>query len=1426
MEWRRLVIEPLETRQLLSINVVGIPNWVEQGPRVILNAGSVVSPNNPATGAVQSIAVNPVNPMQVYVATVNGGIWRSNNADPANPGAITWTPLTDQQASLATSSIEFSPLDATGNTLFAGTGTFSNLINSGGTPIGILRTIDGGNTWLNFPVNLGNEPRIKSVLPTSIDLDPGAAVQQMVLVAGIGANGGIYRSDNSGETFSLLSGANGLPVASTTQLIVDPNNAARFYAALAGQGIFQGNFDGGTGIITWNAMNNGIVGADITSSANIQIAAHDDGANTVLYVGTADPPPPGTITGALTGVYRSTDNAANWSPLGTPPGFNAWSVGGSGFNLLADPTNNQVVYLGGLGGGNNLFRYHSGGPSWDLMVGAGAMNNTAPHADSRDMAFIGTNVLIETDDGGIYFMQNPLDSTNNKWKSFIGTGSQALGDTEMHNAAWDSVSNIITGGLQDNGTDAQQNSGSLIYNQDANNFLLGKDGGDVVVDVNTLAGANRSIRFFSSQNLGMTGGDPQGDFRRQVFNNANAPIGGFVEVLPAGGLAGFTAQFITPVEINAIAPTAAQLMTGQSQRIAVGGGSSSTNPVYESNDAGTAANPTWTAVPIAAGFGNISAIAYGGTSVGLANPDVLWVGDDNGVVYVRTTSGGMLNPTVASFPGSTVHDIVLDPNDWHHAFVVSASGVWETTDTGATWNTLTGSLANSDLQSVEFVENGAVDALLAGGLGGVFRMLTDNAGVWNEYGAGLPNAVAYDLQYNAADDVLLAATFGRGAWIVQNASATITMLGCLQITGDDNDNEMSLEADPINALRFIADDGLGNRQSFEISAFSKVQFFGLGGDDTIRIDSNGAAPGGSLDFVKFLVEVDGGAHNMGDQLLLDDSSSVTGATVTFTSADIGAAMGDTLFGSQGRLTYTAIESIDLNLSNHGGDTVMVESTSVPMMLHGNGGSDAFTVGTGDLTAIAAPVSIFGGDDDDSLAVDDSGRADAVDYYLDPTLIAICNSVGPPPMRTSIAIIDGTLETARLDATDGVNRFDLAPSATTAYTIAGNLPPPGTAGGDFLSIRFVSTTNRQLTYDPTTGNGTWIFDPPFQAIHFESIEKLNFFPVLAYSADAAAQGKPTVKVVDAETGAILSTFQAYEATYRGGVRVAVADVTGDGIPEIITAPGRNHAPVVQLFNLLTGMPLAGTSFHAFSKSFSGGVHLAVGDLDGDGLNDVAASPGRGKTEIRTFLNAFATTPTKPFSGNTYNRFLAFEKNFIGGATIALGDVRSDAKAEIIVGSGAGRRAEVRIFDGLTNGSANTPASYIRRFLPFDSHQRGGVWVAAANIDGGAKFELLVGAGVGGHSQVATYDFSNLSTPIATFQPFSGNGSNAPLRVAAADINSDGKSELFVAQGPDGRSQTLRRGPPAGPLVDFLMENDPEFHDGFFIAADLHAEAFLC
>ena len=455
-----------------------------------------------------------------------------------------------------------------------------------------------------------------------------------------------------------------------------------------------------------------------------------------------------------------------------------------------------------------------------------------------------------------------------------------------------------------------------------------------------------------------------------------------------------------------------------------------------------------------------------------------------------------------------------------------------------------------------------------------------------------------------------------------------------------------------------------------------MQFQGLGGNDTFTIDSNGAATaGGSVDFVKFLISVDGGTGANG--LNLEDFSKTTGAIVTVTSTTIGTATGDTFFGSCGALDYSNLATIALDMSNAAGvgDVVNVNSTSAATTIHGNGGDDQFNVGNSDLSNIHAPVTVFGDAGTDSLTVDDHTRTNAVDYHVDPTSIEICAT----PTDTPIAIFNNTLEFAKLIGTQDINQFDVTPNADTEFTIDGqNLR---TSPGDYLSVRFAGTTDPKLVFTNTgiSRNGMWEFANR-KNVDFLNIERFNFFPVVVYSADAAKNGKPTVVVVNADDPTdIVSTFQAYESggtlktTYREGVRVAVGDINGDGIPEIITAPGHDDAPLVKIFDL-SGTLLE--SFNAYAVSYIGGVNVAVGDVDGDGLNDIILSPSRGQSEIRVFSNQSATTPAVPFSATNYQHFLAFKKTFIGGATVAAGDVLDGGPVNSRGGNHCGCRLGMR------------------------------------------------------------------------------------------------------------------------------------------------------
>src|SRR5207237_1360739 len=118
------------------------------------------------------------------------------------------------------------------------------------------------------------------------------------------------------------------------------------------------------------------------------------------------------------------------------------------------------------------------------------------------------------------------------------------------------------------------------------------------------------------------------------------------------------------------------------------------------------------------------------------------------------------------------------------------------------------------------------------------------------------------------------------------------------------------------------------------------------------------------------------------------------------------------------------------------------------------------------------------------------------------------------------------------------------------------------------------------------------------------------------AAAGPGGGPHVKVFDGATGAVVREFFAYGAGFTGGVFVAAADLNGDGTPDIITGAGPGGGPDVKVFGGANGALL--TEFFAYDKTFTGGVRVAAISLDAAGRPDIVTSPGAGGgADVRVF-----------------------------------------------------------------------------------------------------------------------------------------------------------------------------------------------------------------
>ena len=164
----------------------------------------------------------------------------------------------------------------------------------------------------------------------------------------------------------------------------------------------------------------------------------------------------------------------------------------------------------------------------------------------------------------------------------------------------------------------------------------------------------------------------------------------------------------------------------------------------------------------------------------------------------------------------------------------------------------------------------------------------------------------------------------------------------------------------------------------------------------------------------------------------------------------------------------------------------------------------------------------------------------------------------------------------------------------------------------------------------------------------------------------------MRVFDPLTGEERFGFYAYDESFTGGVRTATADVNFDGAPDIITAAGPGGGPHVKVFDGKTGEQLDGDigSFFAYESNFTGGVFVAAGDLNGDGHADiVTGADAGGGPHVRAFSG---------LDGSELASFYAYESSFSGGVRVAVADVDGDMLPDIVTGAGpGGRPARARV-----------------------------------------------------------------------------------------------------------------------------------------------------
>ena len=780
--------------------------WVPIGPQPTVPPPGVQNGSSGITsGRVTSIAIDPTDSTgnTVFIGAAEGGVWSTTD------GGATWTPLTDNQQSLAIGALAIAvdpsnALDSRHRVIYVGTGELAaTAAYDSYSGSGVLKSLDGGQTWTKTCQGPAfTNPSCPFEGPFSNGLFPGggarigslavnannsklllAAVQiySSSSVPGPMGRPGIYCTNDSGSTWAQIipTGLTGTSLP-TSLFYTSPTTA---YAALGNflgdpsNGIFVShNADQVCSTQIWTR----VTGTGLPSQSRmgwVTLAAVPNPVNaqTVLYVGIADA---NSSSENLMGVLKSADGGVTWAQLTNVPDFCAkqcWYDMVLGVDPL-DATGNTVFFGGGTvssPAGTTLLRTTDGGQTVGdfSMVGDGTVLHVAQHS----IAFAsGAGKMYIANDGGVWSSTNAAIAVtapgSQSWVDLNNTLAiaQFNAGLSLHPAN----PGLAFGGTQGNGTQEYQNGASGATWTDTRTCV---DGGYTVVDPNEQTAVYLSCAGFSG--------------RAQIFKSALAgQLGTFTLLASSDSIGNQTDKSKDP--LASIPPLiidgqhAEHLYYGTYRLFESTDGAATWNPVSGDLTSGGLANgfalTSVSLAPLAGGIYNIYTAANDGTVEAATN-----VPPGSNPMFVKISSG---------LPARNITKIIADPSDpsGKTAFVAfsgfsvdqlianspidSKGHLFRTTNGGTSWTDIgchTGDCAvplAADLPDMP-VNDIALDpddipahnTIFAATDAGVY-VTTDGGASWAKLGNNLPNVAVVSLALHESSRTLRAATHGRGVW--------------------------------------------------------------------------------------------------------------------------------------------------------------------------------------------------------------------------------------------------------------------------------------------------------------------------------------------------------------------------------------------------------------------------------------------------------------------------------------------------------------------------------------------------------------------------------------------------------------------------------------------------------------------------------------
>ncbi len=725
--------------------------WQPLGPVPLASdaSGNGTQDYHQVSGRATAVAIDPADPSgnTIFIGGAQGGVWQSANAANSNASSVTWTPVTDDQATLSVGSIAIQP----GNTnpatsvILVGTGEANNSADSY-FGLGILRSANGGNTWTLIPTANSGALSFSGLGGTRMAFSPAGTATTVVSAMASSSEGvvagadtastkpGLYTSLDAGQTWAydaLLDPGNQATDATSATSVAYNTATGLFLAAVQYHG-FYSSPDG----LTWTRLATQPGGSLLSTTACPPLST-TNGQTCPLYRAeiTAMPGRNEMYVWYISlnssglpvdgGIWQSLNGGTSWTAINDSGIANCGDTIGCGvqqgyynLELLAVPNGSATdLYAGAV----NLYKcsINSANPTCNaagfinlthaygcVPIAALAHVHPAQHALAYMIPSAGTDsgndLMYFANDGGIYraldgysgLMTGSCSGTNtfDDLNQNLGSMTQFVSFSQHP-----SDPKTLLGGSQGNGSPATASATTSLSWINVN----GGDGGYNAIDPNTPLNW-----FVSNPDI-----PPDGLNIQECPLGVNCVEGDFSVVVDSASVGGDDGAFYVPYVLDPQSTTALLVGTCRVWRgPRLGGSYTVLSPNFDTFGSGTCSGSEINLVRSVAAGGptdsNGSMVIYA-TTDGLGPLDGPLTSPSGGNVWVTTnatagataftevTQNGAQSINPNQFPVSSVAIDSSDPTG-NSAYVTvmgftgGAGHVWQTTNAGATWTDFTG----------------------------------------------------------------------------------------------------------------------------------------------------------------------------------------------------------------------------------------------------------------------------------------------------------------------------------------------------------------------------------------------------------------------------------------------------------------------------------------------------------------------------------------------------------------------------------------------------------------------------------------------------------------------------------------------------------------------------------------------------------------